>query len=601
MLRPQVIPFLFFLAAGLVTFSADVAAQLTPADSTLPELAPSEYEIRGQANVILPPADRPPLTGFETPPRVAQIPEGRRPYTEDYRQNRSDLPASPIGRPEPPAISSLSGREPINGEFEASAGRYLSRLVRARVGLPLSGAEAFVARVLYRGSDGHQPFDTEPYDALRTGYDVLEGSAGISSNHTYFSAGGMVEGYAENYTLYGARRTIVPTIPTVPERRGTDAGAQAWLTTRGENRAVIDVRVRYGVTKYEDDWVVGGPMDDRTTPTLSENRLNAGFTLRTPFATNQGMLDAAFSTATLDGIANDNTTVEFSGAAGYGFRSGNSMEIMLGARLLTYTVSDNTSSGRTETLLSGTYVAPDVRLDVYPANGVKLYAQNTPRIQSNALAETFRRNPYLVSEPSIRPSLSTIDAEGGVSVYSGPLQLAARAGFQYFPRYLYFENAGDLESGFRAGVMAVRYDEARILSAGGDLSVVLPGGFQATVGATVRDGRLTFEKPVSDETDDSIIPYFGPIVGRGMISYSFLEGRALIQAVAEYESARYNDRDETRKIGDFFDADIVATYNVTPGMGIGIRLENLSAGYLDRWGNYPLSPTVIGAGINIKW
>ena len=158
------------------------------------------------------------------------------------------------------------------------------------------------------------------------------------------------------------------------------------------------------------------------------------------------------------------------------------------------------------------------------------------------------------------------------------------------PHYLYFENDGGADS---RGTTALLYGEADVAHAGGSVSVVLPGGLHAMAGATYRDGRL------SDE--DVEIPYFAPVLGEATLSYSFAQSRGLLQLTGHYESARYIDRQQSRKVDAYLDLDVEASYNVTPLLGVVFRVENVSGGNDTRWDNYPESPYVIGAGLRVNW
>ena len=118
-------------------------------------------------------------------------------------------------------------------------------------------------------------------------------------------------------------------------------------------------------------------------------------------------------------------------------------------------------------------------------------------------------------------------------------------------------------------------------------------GLQATVGATLRQGEL--------DAGDATIPYFGPILGEAMLSYFFAESRGLVQLTGTYESSRYRDRAETRKVGDYFDLDFLATYHFTPLFKAIFAVDNISADYLERFDGYPLPSFVVRAGVGVRW
>ena len=128
-----VLPLLFLLA---LSTPAETLAQADTTRTVLPDIAPREFEIRGPLEISFPSLRRQPLVGFNPPPRVPNISEGRRPYVETFREASSMLSSSTLDRPQPP--SALQAVDPAQGEVEVYAGRYYSRGARARVTLPVS-------------------------------------------------------------------------------------------------------------------------------------------------------------------------------------------------------------------------------------------------------------------------------------------------------------------------------------------------------------------------------------------------------------------------------------------------------------------------------
>ncbi len=562
-------------------------AQGTPADSArLPDLEPSEYVIRGAAQVALPSASRPALTGMHQPPGQTVIPEGRRPFTEEYKQDRSALPENPMQRPEAPGISSLTGKTPLTGEVEALVGRYVTRSVRGRVGAPLSARASVIGRVSYQGSAGHQPF-TGPF-AFRAPYDALDVLGGLSTHGRYVAAGGNIDGDTQKYRLFGSQSPQLALAENgYPERQYANGGAGLWLDLRGERRVRLHSGLRFETSGFETE----RPDPVRTAPSrLSEQRLSGQFNLTTPGA---GALvaDAAFSSAGVDGRLRDYSTAHLNAAAAYRFRYGADMQLSVGGRLLTYAVTDDAPGAAADdkTLASANYILPDALLEFTPSPGFRLYARNTPTLQPTSARSIFEKNPFVEDEPLLRPVLFTLNAEGGAEIFAGPVQLSGKAGYQRSPSFQYFEFAG-AGGNFLA---AVRYDEAKIAYLGADATAAVPGRLQASLGVTLRDGWLT--------DLDAEIPYFGAVVGRGLLAVTFADGRAQVQVVADYESARYHDLRQTRTIGDFFDADLAASYQITNNIGLSLRAENLSADRLERWENYPLAPTMVSLGANIRF
>ena len=144
-----------------------------------PELPPREVEIRGTLEVSLPSLQRQPLMGFNPPPEVPRPPANRRPFIERYKQASADLPVSPLGRPQPPSALGAS-YPPAQGQIESLIGRYFSRAVNARLQAPLSDQASFLLRADYRGSEGHEPFETLP--DVNAPFDALEALVGVHAS-----------------------------------------------------------------------------------------------------------------------------------------------------------------------------------------------------------------------------------------------------------------------------------------------------------------------------------------------------------------------------------------------------------------------------------
>ncbi|RMH52256.1 MAG: hypothetical protein D6685_16685 [Bacteroidetes bacterium] len=562
-------------------------------DPVLPDIAPREIEIRGQLEVSFPSLRRQPLIGFNPPPRIPLIPADRRPYVAPYKQDSADLPPSPLGRPVPPPVNTARGLEPQRGEVEISAGRYLSRTVIGRTGVPLSATESAFGSLVYRGSNGAEPDPT--YPEASSSYDSFVGEVGLQTRRGWIAAGGSLHGFRDEYQLYGLR-DLDREEQTFPLRTGRHLGADAWLRTRGEAPVMADVRLTYGSTRYradvftpEDRLPDGATIEDLNE--RRERRLTLDADLAVPLGRQQLWTTVDASTAGLDepGLLGS-TLASLDLGAGARFRAGRGFDVRLGAQGMAFSAPHPEEDAR----LRKTYLSPAVHIRTYPVPGLLLYAQNTPGLSLNTLEDLFGHNPYLVTEPDQQPTARLIDAEAGLNLFIGPVQINGQAGFIRSPNWLYFEEpVSAAEAPVTYGLTVTRYGEADILHAGGGLSLVLPAGLQASVSSSFRHGRLT--------GPDTHIPYFSPIVGDFMLAYVFAQRRARLQMTATYERARYWTTDTSRRIGDFFDLDVIGTYDFTDRFGAILRVENISADRLEYWDRYPRDPLVIGAGIRLFW
>ena len=77
----QLIAFLLVLAVATCAPRQSRAqeGEQDPARPTLPEIAPRDLEIRGRVNPTLPSLQRQPITSFDVPEAMFQVPASRRP------------------------------------------------------------------------------------------------------------------------------------------------------------------------------------------------------------------------------------------------------------------------------------------------------------------------------------------------------------------------------------------------------------------------------------------------------------------------------------------------------------------------------------------
>lgn len=581
MTYPRIHPWLLLGALLWLVLPWEALAQRT---DSLPDIAPREVEIRGKLEISLPSLRRQPLVGFNPPPRVPRPPEGRRPFAETYKQASADLPASPLRRPLPPSALGAA-YPPAQGLVESSVGRYFSRAVYARIQAPLTDQASFLLRTDYRGSDGHKPFDETP--EVNTPFDAFEGLIGVQRAGSRWAAGFTFSGFYESFKLYGVDPGLSTVTLQQPDRQGRGVVGALHLATLADTDVEARLDLSYGATRYESNLSAATTDPNGVLIEFSEQRFEADTDIAFPVQVGDLWLAGTVSAGSLaDGLG---TYSAFEGGGGLRFQVGRAVTVSAGARFLGGFSDTETPRGSTDDIQLG-YVSPDVRIEFLPAPGVRLYARNSPGVDPNAVSDVFRINPYLIPQPVLRPTVRTVDAKVGASVFAGPFQVAAEGGFQDMPQYLYFENDVGL---YDRGATALRYGEAEVAYVGASLSVVLPGGLHAMAGATYRDGRLTEE--------DTDIPYFAPLLGEAMLSYSFAQSRGLVQLVGHYENGRYIDRQQSRKVDAYVDLDVEASYNFTRLVGVIVRVQNITGSDNARWDNYPESPYVIGAGLRVNW
>ncbi len=572
-------------AASLV-FVAGAVAQDQEEAPALPDIAPRTVEIRGQLEINFPALERQPLVGFNPPPRIIDL-TNRLPYMEPYRISAAELPASPLQPPERLHIGQ-SGIPRRTGQIEARAGSYLLRHVDARLEHTIQPELAVSGRLVYRGHDGHQPFDFEP-DA-HSSTDYIEGGADFRFQARGLRGGVGMEGLHSAYDLFGAAGTRqTQSMRDWPLRKGQQLRATTWLHTNEDAPIVGSAQLTLDGASYDTNICrdnAANCSDDDFSRNL--RTFGASGSVEVPFNLTSILADAEFMMSGQDRAAvagTDIMTVD----AGLGGRivTRNGVTVSAIARIL------HENSSTPEVDRSTIYVSPEVRIDVFPVTGVQIFAENKPSVSHPSLAEIHRENPYIVAQPLLRPEVRTVDARAGVRLYQGPATIDVGVGYMQAPVYRYFEYAPRYP--YAEGFSSVNYGEANILTVGGEASFAFRDRMTATLGLEWRNGRL------SEDDGDVDIPNVSPITGRAMFAVPLLDNRITLSATGRYESARYRDRLETRELGDYFAVDVSGVYRINPVIGIVLAVENISGGHLERWDRYPQPPTLISGGMRISW
>ena len=576
---------LLALAIGVCT-SLPVYAQETEEPApVLPDITPRVVEIRAGLDISLPSLQRQPLIGFNPPPRVASVPADRRPYAEVYKQKSADLPESPLAALDPDPVASLSSGAPGRGMAEAAAGRYLGRLIRLRTELPLSRSTAFRARLDYAGSEGHSSADIP--ENISASFNAFEALVGLQHQTKPVSFGLDLDGLVNARRMYGA----VPSagrlfgLRMTPLRKGQGGGGAIWIKTNATTRVDFNARARYSVHSWETN--ANRPESEAGSDEFTRNE--SAWTLESKLAfplTNGSELTGdvrytqlGFDTEEINGVS------MMDAGAGTRIRVGPQLHAMGGIRFLTFAESDSTSSS---------WIAPEVNLEFWLLPALQLYARNDARAEHRSTASMYRENPFLVDRPIVQPTIYTLDMRVGGRIQVGVVGIDMHGGYANAPNYRYFEAAGIDESrGYAQGMIAARYAEATIAYAGGDLSVHLPAGLSIAAGLTFRNGKL--------KEADTDIPYFGPVTGRGGLSWSFRNGRGFLQTTLDYEGARHVTAGSMHKLDGYFDVDVSALYPITKRIGILLRLDNIVAGNAARWEHYDRTPFGISLGARTQW
>lgn len=562
------------LAALLVAFPVRAQQQPEEDDPALPEIAPREVEIRGELDISLPALQSPSLEGLVPASPLQPLPPAPLPDPVPVEVSTA-APQSLPGEAE--ASSGFADLPtPRTGLVEAGAGRYLSRFARARLDYALAPQWGLRSRLDYTGTDGFAPFDAEN---VETPADELRGAATLRTERPGLTAALTADGFFGQHRLYGSAGAGPGGAPH-PDRTRTGGGAALHVQGGGGEGATLEARARADAAQVTTDAFAG----EGARFELSEQRAGGSLNGGAPVGGLRVEASAHGSTARLDGAPADSASGNTSfldAGAGLWIRRAGGLRVFAGARVLTFSDAEE----------GGTFFAPDVRLTWQAAPRLALYARTDPHAEANRLAARYRENPSLLYEAAPQPNVFTLDAEGGLRFFPVPaLELHAFAGYRRAPSFLFYENEGTRR--YTRGVTAARYGEARILQAGGALSLRQGDRLNTSLSVAYRTGQLA--------GSEAEIPYFSPLTAEAMLSYAFLDGDGHVRLTGSFESARPLARTGSAEVGAFVDLDVEGRYALTPTVSLMLGLKNLPAGALERFDRYPRPPLVVQSGLRLR-
>lgn len=545
----------------------------------LPEIAPREIEIRGELQLSFPSLERQPLRGFATPATIPTVPANRAPYAESYKQALDDLPES-LPAPETVSQPVSTPKAPRQGLLEIGGGRYVSRFVKGRVSVPFSNRQRLSARIDYTGTNGFSPFDEVDVD---TPVDDLSGDVAFESRHDNLTFRVEGQGTASRYTLYGVPAVAQDSAARPPDRRAFTGGVMAQLRTHGTVESTVRLgynRARY-VTQVD-------PTDPDRDVRFREGRLELDASGSVSVAGTEAFFSASGSRSTYGGDPSSSTGYTVDAGTALRVLDTDALSVRAGGRFLGFEAPafPVLQGGSTA---SAAFIVPQAHLSFSLSPSVTLHATNAPGLEGSSLSALYADNPYAGHAPSPRPSLFTTDAEAGLTVSLGPVQLRSSGGYRYAPSYRFFtppSRPGRV--GFGVG-----YDSARILHGGAELALLGISGVEVSTGVSVRDGTLV--------GDRDAIPYFSPVVADAMVSISFADQRGLIQTTGTIETPRPVDRAETDQVRTYASFDVEGSFEVTSLLDIVFRLRNLAPQPPKRWARYPQPPATVMGGFRMHW
>lgn len=552
-------------------------------DPALPDIAPREVEIRGELQLSLPTLERQPLTELAPPPELPDIAASQQPSVQPDPQPVLNIRPDSVQLEAPESEGfSLSDVSINNALVEVLGGRYLSRRTRGHAMVPLSTYETVQARLNYEGSAGHEPFEESE---ANSGFDTAEGALSLSSRRLGLNTRLAAEGFYTSYNLYGA--ALGPDAQAVvaqPERTGLGGAFRLSLSplpsspVRG--RAAVSYRgAQYATAIFDEQFRQDPAAEERL-----ERRLSTEVGLHLPIQGEEAYADATWATSTIDA---DQRLQLLDAGGGARFGLGSDLTVQLGGRVMTYEATQQDTS-------SAVHAAYEFGLQARLSDHARIFLENEPGLVQHALSSLFRRNPFLVNEPMLQPSVKTFDTNAGVHFFFGPVQLKLQGGFENYPNLLFFEQAAAQDAyGYSQGFTEVHYEPAQIFRGSGILTALLSDRFHATLDATVLNGYL--------DNEDASIPYLPSFIGEASATYSFFEERGFASVTATYTSERSVSRQSDATVPAFVDLDVEARYHLNPQLALSAYVGNSGPGTVEEWYHYPRPPLVVMLGAQWHW
>jgi len=550
-------------------------------DQQLPDIAPQEFEIRGQLQVSFPSLERQPLQGFASPPSVPSVPDDRTPYLETYKQRLENLPES---LPEPETASASFDRPAParTGFLEFGGGRYTSRFAEAHLSLPVSTDQTVSVDGNYFGMSGFSPY-SGPASGLDTPSDQADGRVQFESRHENLTVRAAAHASGSGYTLYGEPTLAGRSDPEAPDRAGRSGGLEAAIQTRGS----VPSRVRAAVSRaaYETD--LGA-----TSDTFWEQRLGLDGQVSVPLGATGIHLDLSAVRSSYGGDVPDESGYEIDGGFAATLFDRDGLRVRGGGRVLTF---DSPAPPRQSIpgSVEATFIVPQARLEFALSSSITFFGENRPHLDRQGLDALYHRNPYARHAPSVQPTLFTTDAASGLRVSAGVLNLTAEAGYRYAPNYQFFSRPARSPRPLADPGLRVQYGSARILHGGVEAALQGRSPLEASLRLSVRDGELV--------GPEAAIPYFSPFRAEGMFSVSFADQKGLIQTTGTIESPRPVDVSGTPEVDTYVSFDVEGSYEITPLLSAVLELRNVGPSAPERWARYSRPPAVLSGGFRIHW
>lgn len=568
-----------------------LAAHSIPAfarqDTVLPDLAPREVEITGDLTIAFPTLRRQPIVGFNPPPRVPDIDSNRRPFTEAYGQASADLPPSPLQAPEPPSVSAIERRLPATGLLDIRLGAHLDRSADADIALLETPTTTALFDFSYFGTDGHDVVTAG--NNLDSGRDLLSGALSIEQRAGPLVLGLGVDGFRNQYTLFGAEPSLASPAQIDPERTFSGLEGNISLKNRPGSRIRLSLETVAGQSHaktglYDPDVRID-PATER-----DESYLKLTSSAVIPIRDGTVRIEARGTSSGLDASGFPGSTIKLGMTGGYlTWLYSSKMEIRAGAYFMGF---DSDSQTGTDPARSLTWVAPLARIDYLLSRSITVTAGTAPSIGEALQRDAIQTSPYLMDEPRILPTLTSIDASVGIIVQSDFVSASVKAGWRDQPFRRYSFQPASPNRGYSRGYPALAYDDARVMYSLVDLSVIPFRGLQVGLDALVQQTQL--------DAADVKAPYVSPISLGGFVALSLLDGDLESRVDFVHETARSSDVTESNDISAITRVDLMVSWFFHPNYGMTTGVRSLGSTQ-EFWSGYPLESNAFFLGFRYRW
>lgn len=543
---------LFLLAAAALSVPHLLHAQdgTAPDTTDLPEIAPQEFEIRGERTPRLPSLERQPLSGFDVVPQRARPDEERQPFVPAYRQT---LPDAELDEEIPrPAVESKTHPRQV-AFVEGGGGRYTSRWVNGRADLLLGSSELLAISLDYEGMRGR----TTDELLQASSYDDGSLEATLASTRWSWPVDLTLQGALSDHALFGS---LFPDA----SRRTSHVGAILQVSPPMDAAISGTIGAAWHLTSAAHSGFAPSVPSARSHGASLEGELSLPASLRGVRIT--GHLDLAG----LEGT----TASGMLGVTASAALPLDEQGLTIGPAVVHASTDDRT----------WTYPSVALELRRQISSELELHVRQRPRIAGTSLHDLLKLNPYLVTAFRFEPEVDLVDAKADLVYSRGAIGLTAGIFWRESAHARYFvrEDAGPV------GLFDARYGDARQL--GVDL--------EATYVHDIATASLGLSAQYARETElDVALPYAAPLHARlDLYANPLPQWHVGLYATATSARPVYDGPDAPA----LFRAGGSLRYAFQRTLSVILRAYNLGSDRSNTvWNGYPHAPNVVELGL--RW